>query len=155
MWKPIGFMIAMIVVGLVFFFVIIPAEDQLMDSWVTTGPDITLDAWRELFRHWAQFGIGAALVAAMFWFLLGQWVFGMNRWTNANKKRTVWLALLVLSALAIVPGVVLTPAGQEWGRLAWACYLANNLGLYYLATLLFSPSSFKYVPWLATRLRYW
>jgi hypothetical protein len=79
----------------------------------------------------------------------------MKRWTNANKKRTVWLGLLVISALAVVPGVVLTPAVQEWGRLAWVFYLVNNLSLYYLATLLFSPSSFKYVPWLARSLRYW
>ena len=154
MVKPIGFMIGMVIVGLLFFF-LITAEDQFLDSMVSTGPDITLDAWRELFRHLAQLGIAVALLAALFWFLLGQWVFGMNRWTNANKKRTVWLGLLVVSALAVVPGVVLTPAVQEWGRLAWAFDLLNNLSLYYLATLLFSPSSFKYVPWLATSLRYW
>ena len=155
MVKAVGFMIAMVIVGVLFFMLLIPAEDQLMDSFVSTGPEITLDAWREVFRNWAQFGIAVALMAALLWFLLGQWVFGMNRWTNANKKRTVWLGLFVVAALAVVPGMVLTPTVQEWGRLAWLCYVVNNLSLYYLATVLFSPSSFKYVPWLATSVRYW
>lgn len=155
MVKPIGSMILMVIVGVLFFMLVIPAEDQLMDTFVSTGPDIMLDVWREVFRRWAQFGIAAALVAALVWFVLGQWFFGMNRWFKANKKRTVWLGLFVVAAMAVVPGMVLTPAVQEWGRLAWACYIVNNLSLYYLATALFSPSSFKYVPWLSMRLRYW
>jgi hypothetical protein len=155
MVKPIVFMIAIVMVGVIFFVLVIPAEDQLMDSWVSTGPNITLDEWREVFRLWAQFGIAVALVAALFWFLCGQWIFGMTRWIKANNKRWVWLGFLLVAVLAVVPGMVLTPAVQEWGRLAWVCYVVNNLGLFYLATLLFSPSSFKYVPWLAMRVRYW
>jgi hypothetical protein len=155
MVRPIGFMFGMIAIALIFFFLVIPGEDQLMDSLVSTGPNITLDAWRELFRYWATLAIGIATLAALIWFALGQWGFGMNHWANANKKRWVWFGLLVVSALAVVPGVLLTPTVQEWGRLAWVFYLANNLAVYYLATLCFSASSFKYQPPLAMRLRYW
>jgi hypothetical protein len=155
MVKHIGFVAGMIGLTLIFFFFVIPGEDQLMDSLVSTGPNITLDAWRELFRYWATLGIGIAMLAALFWFALGKGFFSMNDWTGANKKRTVWFGLLVVSALAVVPGVLLTPAVQEWGRLAWVFYLVNNLAVYYLATLCFSPSSFKYQPPLAMSLRYW
>jgi len=155
MVKPIGYIVGMLVIGGLFFVGIISAEDQWMDAWVSTGPNITLDEWRQVFIHWAQFGLAVAIAAALFWFILGQWVFGMNLWGNANKKRIWWLSLLVVAVLGVVPGFIFTPAVQEWGRLAWACYVVNNLALYYLATVLFSPSSFKYVPWLANRLRYW
>src|SRR5712664_3506443 len=155
MVKHIGFMAAMVGLTLIFFFLAIPGEDQLMDSLVSTGPNITLDAWRELFRYWATLGIFIALFAALFWFVLGQWIFSMNSWTNSNRKRWLWFVLLVVSALAVVPGVLLTPATQEWGRLAWVFYLANNLAVYYVATLCFSASSFKYAPPLAMTVRRW
>lgn len=155
MVKPILLMILMVMVAFLFFLLVIFGEDPLMDSYVSTGPNITLDAWRESFRYWAQIGIAITMLAALTWFVLGQWFFNMNSWFRANKKRTVWLGLFLVAALAVVPGIVLTPSAQEWGRLAWAFYILNNLGLYYLATALFSPSSFKYVPWQSMRLRYW
>jgi len=148
-------MIGMVALATLFFLGVISLEDQLMDTWVSTGPNITLDDWRQVFVHWAEIGLGVSLAAALFWFIFGQWFVGMNRWGNANKKRIWWLGLLVIAVLGVLRGFVFTPAVQEWGRLAWVCYVVNNLALYYLATVLFSPTSFKYVPWLAMRLRYW
>jgi hypothetical protein len=146
----------MIFVGLLFSFVIIPAEDQLLDSLVSTGPDITLDAWRDLFKDWAKLGVVVALFAAFLWYAQGQWFFILNNLTNANKKkRWVWLALLGVALLAAVPGDLLTPRVQEWGRLATVFYVANNFLAYYVVTLVWSPSSFKYMPLGATTLRYW
>ena len=155
MLKQIGFILGMIAIALLVFFLAIPAEDQFLDSLVTTGPDITLDAWRDSFRYWAALGIAIALSVALFWFVLGQWVFSMNRWSGANNKRTVWFGLMVVTILAAIPGVILTPPVQEGGRMAWLLYLANNLTVFYLATLLLSPSSFKYTPWGASLLRRW
>lgn len=154
MLRPIGFLIAILIVGVLFFLLVIPAEDQLLDTFVSTGPDLTLDAWREVFRLWAQVGIGVSLLAALLWFGFGQ-LSSMNRWSNANRKRVVWLGFFLVAAAGVIPGMIFTPTVQEWGGLAWAGYIANNLSLYYLATLLFSPSSFKYVPWFSIRLRYW
>jgi hypothetical protein len=153
--KKCGFMAGMVSLALLFFFLVIPGEFQVLDSLVTTGPDISSDAWLELFRHWATISIGLALAAAVVWFVLGQWFYVINDWSKANNKRLVWIGLLLVSALAAVPSVFVTPPVQEWGRLAWVFYLVNNLALYYLATLWFSPSSFKYQPPLATILRYW
>jgi hypothetical protein len=155
MVKPIGFMFGMIGIALVFFFFVIPGEDQLLDSLVSTGPDITLDVWLESFRYWAAVSNGAALAAALVWFILGQWVFDLNYWSTANRKRTVWFVFLIISLLAVVPGIVFTPTGQEMWRLAWVFYLANSLAVFYLATLCLSPSSFKYTPWGAMSVRYW
>lgn len=155
MVKPIGFMFGMIGIALIFLLFVIPGEDHLLDSLVSTGPDITLDDWREAFRYWANVSTVAALAAALAWFVLGQWFSDLNHWTTANKKRTVWFVFLILSLVAVVPAILFTPTGQEWGRLAWVFYLANNLAVFYLATLCLSPSSFKYAPWGAMGVRYW
>jgi hypothetical protein len=153
--KPILMIILIVILAFLFFLLVIFGEDPLMDSYVSTGPNITLDVWRESFRYWAQIGIAITMIAALIWFVLGQWFSSMNNWLSANKKRTVWLGLFLVAGLAVVPGIVLTPLAQDWGRLAWVFYILNNLSFYYLATALFSPSSFKYVPWQSMRFRYW
>jgi hypothetical protein len=146
--------VVMFIIFLVFFYVVIPFEDGLLDSLVSTGPAITLDAWREAFRTWATFGIGVALGASLLWFVLGQWFFGLDHWAGAGRRGT-WLALLVVSLLAGVPSALLTPAAQEWGRLSLAFYVTNNFLVYYLATLFCSPPSYKYTPVGAALVRYW
>lgn len=146
----------MLIVFALFYFVVIPAENQLLDSLVSTGPDITLDAWLGVFQDWAKFGLFIALFMAMLWYTLGQWFFSLNHWTDANrKKRWVWVVLLAISVLAAVPGDLLLPRLQEWGRLATALYVVNNFLVYYLVTLIWSPSSVKYMPLGAAKLRYW
>ena len=154
MVKHIGFIVGMIVIALLAIFFLVDREDQLLDLLVTTGPEMTLDEWREQFRFWAEIGIGVAALAAIAWFVLGQWGFNMNRWSNANNKRSVWLILGAFALAAALPGFLLTPAVQEWGRLAWPFYVANNLIVFYLSTVLLSPSSFKYTPWLSIHLRH-
>jgi hypothetical protein len=146
MLKHIGFMAGMIVIALVVFYVFVPPEGEFLESLVTTGPELMLDAWRQLFTYWAALGIAISLTAALLWFALGQWVFSMDRWTTANNKRTVWFILGAVALAAALPGILLMPAVQEGGRLAWAFYLLNNLVVFYFATLFLSPSSFKYTP---------
>jgi len=155
MLKHIGFMVGMLVIALLMFYFAVSFESQYLESLVTTGPDITLDAWRELFSYWAAIGIIIAITAALFWFVLGQWVFTMNRWTSASNKRTVWLILGAAALAAALPGILLMPTVQEGGRLAWPFYLINNLVVFYVSTLLLSPSSFKYIPRGASLVRQW
>ncbi len=146
MVKHIGFIVAIVVIALLMFYFAVSFESQWLEGLVTTGPEITLDEWRDLFSYWAAIGIIISVSAALLWFALGQWVFSMNRWTTANNKRSVWLMLGAVALAAAVPGILMMPAVQEGGRLAWPLYLINNLVVFYLSTLIFSPSSFKYTP---------
>jgi hypothetical protein len=152
--KHISLLVGMILIAFLFVAITTYGEDPLLDSMVSTGPNITLDAWRELFRYWATFGIGVALFAALLWYVLGQWAFNLNYWSSAGK-RVVWLLMLIFPLGAFVAAWLLTPPVQEWALLATVFYLANNLAVYYLATLCCSPSSFKYTPLGAMTLRYW
>jgi len=147
MLRHIGFMVGMLVIALLVFYFAVASESQWLESQVITGPDLTLDAWRELFSWWAAIGIIISVSAALLWFALGQWVFSMDRWTTANNKRTVWLILGAVALAAALPGIFLMPPVQEGGRLAWPFYLINNVAVFYLSTLLLSPASFKYTPW--------
>lgn len=146
MVKHIGFIVAMIVIALLVFYIAVPFESGLLESWVTTGPELMLDTWRELFTYWAALGIAISLTAALLWFALGQWVFSMNRWTTANNKRKVWLMLGAVALAAALPGILFMPIVQEGGRMAWPFFILNNLGVFYFSTLILSPSSFKYTP---------
>lgn len=138
-----------------FFSFVVGGQDELLDSLVATGPDILLDDWRAVFSWWAKVGIVVAGVAALAWFVLGQWGFSLNRWPNADKRYTWWLGLFFVAAVGAVPGLVLLPTAQEWGLLGKAFFVANNLSVYYLATLLCSPPSYKYTPFGAALVRYW
>jgi hypothetical protein len=149
-----GLILGMVFIFLLFFYFAVPAEDQALDSLVTTGPNILLDEWRAAFRLWANLGVFGALLSALLWFFLGQWASSLNHWAKAGKRK-IWLALLGVSLLLAAPGVVLTPATQEWGDLAKVFYVGNNLLVYYLATLLCSPPSYKYTPYGAAAVRYW
>lgn len=152
--KHVGFTFAILGILVIFVLLVIYGEDPLMDSLVSTGPDLTLDMWHESFLNWSYVGLAIATLAALFWLWWGK-LSNLNNWRKADNKRIVWFVFLVVSALAALPGVFLTPAVQEGGRLAGAFYFTNNLALFYLSTLCFSASSFKYVPPLAMLVRHW
>jgi hypothetical protein len=152
--KHIGLIVGMTLVAFLFVVITIYGEDPLLDSLASTGPDISLDDWRQVFRQWATFGILVAWLAALLWYAMGQWSFSLNSWAKSGK-RTIWLLMLLLPLGAWVTGFLLTPPVQEGALWAYVFYMVNNLAVYYLATLWFSPSSFKYTPILAMTLRRW
>jgi hypothetical protein len=151
--KHVGLIVGMAFIFFIFAVLIIYVEDPFLDSKVTTGANILMDDWRQLFRYWAISGILVAVLAALIWYVWGQWAVNLNDWTKANKKRIVWLLFLLLPCGAFVTAWLLTPPVQEGAIFVTAFYLANNLAAYFLATIFFSPSSFKYTPWGAVALR--
>ena len=153
--KHVGLIVGMAFIFFIFAVLIIYGEDPFLDSRVTTGSGILMDEWRQLFRNWAMIGILISLLAAVLWYLWGQWFINLNDWTKANKKRVVWLLFLLLPCLAFVSAWWLTPPVQEGALFATVFYLLNNLAVYFFATILFSPSSFKYTPWGAIAVRRW
>jgi hypothetical protein len=145
----------MILVAVALYLGAVPGEDQLLDSLVDTGPNLTLDEWRESFKFWAWIGFVVAAGAAVLWFIWAQWGISLNYWGNVKNKRWTWLLIVVFPLGAVMLGYLRTPTVQDRGYLATGFYLLNNVVLYYLLTLLFSPSSFKYTPLGAAAVRRW
>jgi len=151
-----GLILGIVAVFVVFFYFVVPFEDQLLDSYVTTGPDILLDDWRGVFHIWANLGVAGATCCALIWFFLGHpWLSGLNHWREAGKRMT-WLTLLLVASFLLAGlGWWRTPTVQEWGWLSDVFYVGNSFLVYYLATLFFSPPSYKYTPVGAAVVRYW
>ena len=153
--KHVSFILLMIGVAVVFFLIMLYGEDRaFLYERVIPAEEVTLDLWMASFRYWATWVIGCALVASLSWYALGQWGFKLNEWENA-KKRPVWFLLAVLPIIVGIVAVISTPdarAGHYW---AYAFYFFNGIMVYYLATVLFSPTSFKYTPPGAAIVRQW
>jgi hypothetical protein len=142
-------------VAIIFLLVVMYVEEPLLDSQISVGPGVTLESWLAEFRFWATIGIALEVIAVFVWYLLCQLKFKVNRWP-ASDKRPVWSLIFLISLIVSVAlCYLLTPPAQEGRILALVFYLLNNLLLFWAATLLASPSSFKHTPYLAEKLRYW
>ncbi len=116
--------------------------------------DVTLEAWLESFRWWGTIGIAASLAAGVIWYVMGQFLFKVNDWKDAGK-RPVWVLLSLIPIGASVAAIFFTQQAQNYAWVAYVFYVVNGLLSYYLGTALFSPSSFKYTPVGASKLRRW
>lgn len=114
----------------------------------------TTEAWIESFGRWATLSIYGSFAAGMLWYVLGQWVFKVNDWRQSGK-RPVWLLLMTVPFALFVLSCVFTSRPQEGALYAYLFYFLNSHLTYYLATTLFSPSSFMYTPLGASTLRHW
>ena len=121
---------------------------------VVTGVSGTLEQWLDIFVHRMTIVITLAAIASLLWYGLGQLVFKINDWKRSGK-RAVWFLLAVLPTVAILYCIVFMPYAEKGAWYASAFYIINGLGSYYLATVFFSASSFKYTPVGAKNLRRW
>ena len=153
--EHVTYMILMAAVAaLVFMLMIFGEEGAFLPNAVAPAVGIPLNAWLSKFRLWSTVIIGAALLASLLWYILGQWIFKVNQGKDAGK-RLVWFCLVLIPLAAIIAGIILTPAAQAGILWAYLFYVLNGLLVYYFATALFSPSAFKYSPPGASKLRRW
>lgn len=146
--------VGIFVVSLFFFFIVL-GELYLLDlNPPKVAGDITIEAWKASFQISALTCLGAALVANLLWYCLAQWGFKINDSRDAGK-RLIWGLLFLLPIGAIVSSIFST-AGAEGGLvLVHLFFLIDGVLCYWFATLLFSPSSFKYTPIGARIFRRW
>ena len=153
--KPIVHIVLMTLVATSFYAVLVFVEANLvMDAVIVPPADVDLDEWLENFQLWGSVGIGLSLVTALLWYALGQWVFKIDHW-KASGKRHIWILLFLVPVGGAVLAIAMTGQAQEGALYAYLFHVVNNLVSYYLETALFSPSSFKYSPIGAQKVRRW
>lgn len=140
------------VAGLIFLVMIFGEINGVLSEKIVPSADMDLEAWLENFRLWGSIGIYSSLAACLLWYLLGQWFFKVNNWKESGK-RPIWYLLILIPFTAFVLSCVFTSQTQEGAWLAYLFYFLNNHLTYYLGTTFFSPSSFKYTPLGASKLR--
>jgi len=117
---------------------------------------MTLDgpAYRDSFRNWALLVMGVSLVATVFWYWLAEAKFCVATPT-VHSKRTAWAVAFVPLILAGLAAEFLGPKAQGNAYIPRLFFFLGGTGFYYLATLLFSPVSYKYTPLGASKIRAW
>jgi len=150
--KYLGHLIGILTIQIIFYFLIYYVEIIGLESGVVVPPTgVTIGQWLDDFKYWAVLGITMAGVASLLWYVLAQWGFKVNKWTQTNKGRPTWLLFFLLPIAFAIWGIIKlkTPGQGAW--LAYLCFSVNGLLCYYFPTALFSPSAFKYAP-LGARL---
>ncbi|MFL6335835.1 MAG: hypothetical protein ACJ754_21200 [Pyrinomonadaceae bacterium] len=152
--KHFAHIVCIVLVFVAFFLLMVNIEENyVLTDKVIPPAAVTLEEWLENFNFWGTVGLGASLLAAVLWYVCGQWI-KLDDWRSANK-RPLWAGLAVLAAVGIVIAILRTGRAQEGAALAYGFYTLNGLLSYYLATVMFSPTSFKYTPYGATKIRRW
>ena len=140
----------------VLFFFFISVEIWLLD---TNPPQlregVNMEQWMASFQAWAFVCLGTAGFASLLWYFLAQRIFKINRWEDTAGKRPIWLLLSLLPAIAIVVSCICVERADSDLIVVYLFFIWNGLMPYYLATLLFSPSAFKYTPAGAKQIRFW
>ena len=154
--RDILFIVLMICFGAVVWFGVIRLELYVLDRIPPELPDTDLEEWKASFQYWARIIVVAACLMSIIWYTLGRWCFKINKIKGAGKRHW-WVLFILVPIAAIISGVIgIAEAKASLGLyLAWLSFCGNVFVCYYLSTLFFSPSSFKYTPWGASGIRRW
>ena len=141
---------------IILFFFLVHLELWFLDFNPPQLPDdLNIEQWKASFQRWTLICVGAAGFASLLWYGLAQWGFKINRWEDAGK-RSWWVFLFFLPIVAIILSVIFVERAESGLRFEQCVFfIINGLLSYYLATLLFSPASFKYTPAGAKYIRHW
>lgn len=131
-------------------FVILVESEYLYN--VISGTPSPIEEWLDIFKSWSIYIIVSSALSILLWYVLAQWIFKLNNWKNAGKRLT-WLLLFTLPIITTIAAILFTPTTQEGIWYAYLFYVCSAIIPYYVGTVFFSPSSFKYSPIGAKHLR--
>lgn len=154
--KHAGNFIGIVVIFLVFFFVVIELELWFLDA---NQPDLPSDLkypeWEASFQKWLSVCVICAGAASILWYVFAQWVFKINRWEDTGK-RTTWIVFyFVLPFVACILSGIFVKKTESSLTGVYLFFFLTGVIQYYITTVLFSPSSFKFTPIGAKYIRYW
>ena len=153
--KQIGYILGIVLITVIFSLIVILGELPLLSANLPQLPEgITIEQWETGFTTWALGGVGIAGLASLLWYGLAQSVFKINSPEDAKGKSFAWGLLFLLSVIGAIAASAIFAVQVESGGFSVHLFFVLNGGLcYYLSTLLFSPSRFKYIPWGAAQIR--
>lgn len=149
--------VCILVIITLFGIAVIYVETPILETYPPQLPDaddnsIDIGQWISSFQKWAILCVVIAGLASLFWYVWAQWGFKINR-REGHGKRLLWVLLFVVPIIIIIVSCIYVEEAKNSPWLAYLFFALNGLLPYYLTTLLFSPSSFKYAPFGAKLLR--
>lgn len=130
-------------ISVLFYFLTFWQKDYWLESHIVAVGKLPI--WLQSFHSLAVFGVIVSFLTALLWYVLGAFVFKVNKWAQ-SKKIMFWAFLFLVPLVVAGISCYLTEAAREGTPWAYLFYFANNILTYYLATLFFSPPAFKYTP---------
>lgn len=112
------------------------------------------DAYRLSFRNWALMVMVISFLSAVAWYGLAEWNFRISTPVTPSR-RLIWALWLAVTILAAFAAEFLGPQASSNSYIPTLFYFLGGAGFYYLATMLFSPVSYKYTPLGASAVRRW
>lgn len=150
----LGLVIA-IFISVIVFFVFLPAEKYVLESiWqVLPIPGIKQPVWLENFISIGIMSLLFSLGSTAIWLFAGFFFYRIIDWKKAGGRQ-FWGGLFVLMLLVIfVAGYFLNFQTQDAGRyIASLLYAVNGALVYWITSLLQSPSNVKFAPFGAIQL---
>lgn len=113
-------------------------------SGIEESADLTVEEWVKQFADLAMLAIGAALVAAILWYVWAEYMAKID-YSGRTSSRPIWILLMVIPIVAAEYGCLKVPAAASGAWLAYAFLWLNAIFTYWLATAMFSPSRVKTV----------
>lgn len=146
--------VCIIVITVLFAFAVIYVEIPILETYPPQlSDDNPIGQWISSFQEWAILCVVSAGLASLLWYILAQWVFTIKNGGEGAGKRIVWVLLFLAPIIIIIVSCIYVEEAKSSLWLAYLLFALNGLLPYYLTTLLFSPSSFKYAPFGAKLLR--
>lgn len=154
-WAALCIHISLIVciIAGVFFGLIASIERPIMEYYINPQLDISIDTWIDDFMTASVVNAWVSFAGVLIWYLSAFFVFRMANPANANK-RLQWLLIgivtIVICGFVGGDGLDRPQDGNVW---PYVLFPLNSFLMYYISTLLFSPNSCKYTPFLASYVR--
>jgi len=144
-----------IFISVIIFFVLLPLEKYVLESiWqVLPIPGIKQPVWLENFISVGIMCLLFSLGCTALWLVAGFFFYRIIDWKKAGGRQ-FWVGLFVIMLLVIiVAGYFLNLQTQDAGRyIASFFYAINGLIIYWLTSLLQSPSNVKFAPFGSIQL---
>ena len=145
--KSAGYISAILLIIAVFGFAIIYVETFILEVYPPQlSGDLKKGQWIKSFQNWASLCVVSAAISSILWFMLAQWGFKIDRWEDTEGKRPIWCLLFLVPIIVVIVSCIFIKQTESSLLLVYCFFLLNGLAPYYISTLLFSPSAFKYIP---------
>ena len=142
--------------GIVCFFVLLPAEKYLLENWIDITPlaGTTQQEWLQTFIDMGLYTLLIALSFTLFWHIFGYIRYRIINWKSAGGEGLWWLCLILMMLVIAIFGYLVINSTQDSSRyISSALYTANGVFIFWLSSLILSPSTVKYAPLGA--MRFW
>lgn len=140
-------------VGASFLVFSVYVEPILLFQQIEPVKGTMLPSWLQRFKELSAVVGSISLLFSLTWYVICQWKLRIIDYRSSGR-RLLWCLLGLFPAVAAIAAIIFTEHPEDGGWIAYSFYMLNALGSYYFSTALFSPSSFKYSPFLSTKLRW-